>query len=505
MTTTDWLERANSAELTVNNFINGSVQAISDSADAAITKHSPRDGSLLYSFSAGTSADVDAAVASAREAFNDRRWRSKTVGERAAIINKLADLVEANKEELALYESLDVGKCISKALNDDIPRTLNGLRGAASLAPKVMSSCGADLGHFAYQRCKPVGVVGGICGWNYPLTMAAGKMAPALMMGNCVVLKPSEFTSLSAQRLAALAIEAGVPPGVFNVVHGAGTTVGAALAAHNDVDLIAFVGSSATGRKIVQASGQSNMKRLQLECGGKSPFMIFDDCPEDQLDAIAADIVDTAFPNQGALCVAGTRLLIQESLREKLIPKIVEKAAAIKAGDPLDPDSHFGALVNEAHMNKVLGYIDSGLSEGAELILGGQRIVPEGDDALQHGFYIEPTIFDRVDPNAKIALEEIFGPVLSIISFKDEAEAIAIANNSSFGLAAYAVTTDLGRAQRLGEDIESGMLMVISNMHSHGGWVGIGSDKFKQSGFGFSGGEDGMKAYTQSTAVHILS
>ena len=400
-------------------------------------------------------------------------------------------------------ECLDVGKPITKALNDDIPRVLGALRGSANKAGQVLAPCGANGGAFAYQRRKPVGVVGGIAGWNYPLTLAASKVGPALMMGNSLVLKPSEFTSLSTQLLAQLALEAGVPPGVFNVVHGAGSTVGAALSAHPDVDLLSFVGSSATGKQIMRAAGQSNMKRLILECGGKSPYLVFDDCPDD-LDRLATDIVAKAFPNQGALCVAGSRLIIQSGIKDTLMPLIVEKSRAIQAGDPLNTETTFGALINEAHLNKVLGYIDSGKAQGGQLLCGGQQTFPAGAQDLQKGFYIEPTIFDRVDANAKIAQEEIFGQVLYVISFDTEEEAIAIANNSTFGLSAYAATTNLARAQRLGQRLNTGTLVLKGSNQVSGG-VDIASDKHKQSGMGFSGGIEGLAAYTTTTTVHVLT
>lgn len=507
MTSINWLERARAADLSVENFINGERQPVShsdSSAKSTINKFSPRDGTLLYSFPEGSAADVDAAVANAREAFEDGRWSRLPLQQRAEAINKLADLVEEHQERFALYESLDVGKTITNALHDDIISTTYRLRGAATTASQVLAPSGADQGNFAYLRRKPAGVVAGIAGWNYPLALAAGKMAPALIMGNTIVLKPSEFTSLSAQHLAVLAIEAGIPPGVFNVVHGAGHTVGEALALHNDVDLLSFVGSSATGKRIMMSAGQSNMKRLILECGGKSPFIVFDDCPDD-LDAIAETVIGYAFPNQGALCVAGTRLLMQDSLRDRLLPLIIEKASAIRAADPLDPDATFGALVNEAHMKKVLAYIDSGVTEGAKLLLGGKRVVPESDAALEGGFYVEPTIFDQVNPKAKIAQEEIFGPVLSILSFSDEQEAIRLANESTFGLAAYAATTDLGRAQRLGEQIKSGLLQVIGAMDSVGGFVNVPVEKQRESGIGYVLGVEGLAAYTVSTTVCLVT
>ena len=498
-----WQNLAQSLDYSIQNVINGERRPQQANDAAPLQKFSGRDGSLLYEFSSGTAAEADAAVANAREAFNDGRWNGLSLGQRAAILSKLADLVERDKDTFALYESLDVGKPITNALNRDMSIVIGSLRSVGQQAMQLTSPSGADLGSFSYMRRKPIGVVAGIAGWNFPLTLAVSKVAPALIMGNCLVLKPSEFTSLSAQHLAVLAIEAGVPPGVFNVVHGDGKTVGDRLAHHPDVDLLAFVGSSATGKQLMISAGQSNMKRLILECGGKSPFLAFDDCAD--LDATAEEIVDNAFPNQGALCVAGTRLILQDSLRDKLLPLILEKAAAIKAADPLDPGTRFGALMSEAHMNKVLGYIDSGISEGAKLILGGKRVYPQNNDALTGGFYIEPTIFDGVDPAAKIAQEEIFGPVLSIFSFSDEAEAIALANNSDFGLAAYAATTNVARVQRLSESINAGNLMVYGSAKPRFGTVGIGSDKQRQSGMGYSGGAEGLEAYTASTTVRLMT
>ena len=507
MSKINWLERAERAELTINNVINGEVIPVTvppDSEAGVVKKYSPRDGRFLYSFSEGSSADVDQAVTAAREAFNDGRWRGLAVSERAAVLNRLADLVEENSETLALYDSLDVGMSISYALNNNVGNTKARLRSAAKLAPELQAPSGADLGCFAYQRHKPVGVVAGVAGWNNPLSMAAGKVGPALVMGNSLVLKPSEFTALSTQYLATLALEAGVPPGVFNVVNGAGHTVGEALSNHPDIDLIAFVGSSATGRRVMAAAAQSNMKRVQMECGGKSPFIVFDDCSED-LNFLADQIVGLAFPNQGALCVAGTRLLLQRGVREKLLPLVIEKASAIKAGDPLSPETRFGALMNEAHMEKVLGYIERGVQQGAKLILGGKRVYPQGDKTLHTGFYIEPTIFDKVSPDAIIAQEEIFGPVLSVFTFEDEAEGIALANNSSFGLAAYAATTNLGRAQRLGEHLDVGSLLIFGTSEPTGDVNSISSDKHKQSGMGFNGGLQGLAAYTVTTSVGVLA
>ena len=508
MTSPNWHEQADAVipSIRIRNFINGEYCAISpdEPNPTMIEKCSARDGRPLYSFAEGNQGDVDRAVANAREAFDDGRWSDKSLPERVAILNKLADLIEENNERFALYECLDVGKPISNALNADAAIAAGRFRDCNADAVQMQAQSGCDLGYHAYQCRTPLGVVAGIAAWNYPLCVSISKVAPALVMGNCIILKPSEFTCLSAGLLAELAIKAGVPAGVFNVVIGAGKTVGAALVAHQDVDLVSFVGSTATGRAIMSSAGESNMKRVILECGGKSPFLVFDDC-DDDLEFLAKDIVDTAFANQGELCVAGTRLLIQDTMREKLLPLVVEEARKIKVGDPLDSNTSFGGLVNEAHMNKVLAYIESGKQEGADLLLGGERVFPKGSSELEGGFYVEPTIFDKVKPEAKIAQEEIFGPVLSVITFKDEAEAIRIANNTCFGLASYAATKDLGRALRLGRKIAAGSLTVLATNAPSGGGISISHDKQKQSGVGYSGGSAGLAEYTVTTGVHILA
>ena len=493
----NWQQRAEEADLSIRHFIGGEYRACS--GGKPIVKLSPRDGSPLYEFFEGDGTEVERAVTGARKAFDNGRWRKQPLHQRKAVLHILANLIEQHKDTFALYECLDSGKPITHAFNQDIAHAVNALRASAEGADKLLSPAGSDGASFTYQQRKPIGVVGGIIGWNYPLALAAQKVGPALAMGNSLVLKPSEFTALSASLLAALAVEAGVPSGVFNVVQGAGKTVGAKLAQHPDINLLTFVGSSATGKQLMVAAGQSNMKRLILECGGKSPYLVFDDC-DDDLDALAANIVATAFSNQGALCVAGTRLLIQDTMKETLLPKILEQTARITPKDPLDPDCAFGALINEAHMGKVLGFIDSGEQEGAKRLCVGRRVLQETG-----GYYIEPTIFDQVNPQQKIAQEEIFGPVLCVFSFSDEAEAIQLANNTCYGLAAYAATTNLGRAQRLGQQLNAGSITIFSTATPTGGGVNIGMEAQCESGFGFEGGGDGLAAYTVSSTVNIFT
>ena len=495
MTDINWQQRAIETTLDVCNFING--QHI-DCVGQLIDKCSARDGQLLYQLGEGDQETVDKAVSSARNAFNDGRWSSLPNHQRKAILLKLADLLETNRETFALYECLDVGKPITYALYDDVARAAASLRGSAEKMDQVFSPSGSDAGLFAYQQRKPVGVVGGIIGWNYPLSLAASKVGPALAMGNSLVLKPSEFTSLSAWRLAELAIEAGVPEGVFNVVNGAGKIVGDALARHPDVDLLTFVGSSATGKQMMISAGESNMKRLILECGGKSPYLVFDDCPDD-LDALAADIVATAFPNQGALCVAGTRLLLQDGIKDKLLPKILEQTQQIKPADPLDPGTTFGAIINQGHMEKILAYIESGKESGAALLCGGRQVNKESG-----GYFIEPTIFDQVPPQAKIAQEEIFGPVLSVMSFSTEQDAVELANGTCFGLAAYAATENISRAHRLSQHIKAGALGIVATNTLGSGAVEMGIEGQAQSGFGMETGFDGLKAYTCTTTSNLF-
>ena len=495
MNTINWHERAKATQFSVRNLINGE---FSEPQGEKISKFAPHDGTLLYEFGAGTAAEVDLAVAAAREAFDDGRWCKKSVGERQSILNKLADLVQENKEQFGLFECLDVGKPIMNALNEDVRNAASQLRTAASGLNNLLLPSGVSGNDVAYQYRKPMGVVAGVIGWNYPLVLAAGKVGPALAMGNSIVLKPSEFTSLSAIRLAELALEAGVPPGVINIVHGSGATVGAALSGHMDVDMFSFTGSSATGKAIMAAAGNSNMKRVHLECGGKSANIIFDDCAED-LDKVVASSVYWSFPNQGALCITGSRLLIQESIKDQFMEKMLEQTAKIKPHDPLDTACEFGAMMNEAHMNKVLGYIESGKEEGATLLCGGNQVNKDSG-----GFFVEPTIFDNVTMKNKIAREEIFGPVLSVFSFKDEEEAIAIANDTRFALAAHVSTTNLGRANRVGQQLNAGVVLVSGSANGMGGFVNLGTEPQKESGMGFAGGRAGLEAYSVATSIHLF-
>ena len=498
METQDWVMYASEIKLSVQDVING--ETVKCLGQDSIIKLSPRDGALLYRFPEGSRKSVDLAVSYAKQSFCNGCWSELPVQQRKTILNKLASLVEKNTEKFALYECLDVGKPITQAITD-VGESANILRSFAEGADKVLLPSFAD--GYNYQLRKPVGVVAAIIGWNFPLILAIQKLGSALAMGNSLVLKPSEFTSLSAGYLAELAVEAGVPPGVFNVVHGKGEIVGAALAHHPDVNLISFTGSSATGKQIMRACAQSNMKRLMLECGGKSPFIVFDDCPED-IDYLASQIVFIAFQNQGAWCVSGTRLLVHQDIKAKLLSKVIEKTAELTPGDPLNTETNFGALINEEHLKKVLNYIASGKKEGAKLVQGGKRISCEVNNPDSEGFYLEPTIFDEVHPRQKIAQEEIFGPVLSVLTFNDEDEAIKIANGTNYGLAAYVASVNIGRVQRMSKSLNAGFFMAIGSSNPLDRYVEIGLEGHRESGFGHEGGLMGLLSYTVGTSVHLF-
>jgi acyl-CoA reductase-like NAD-dependent aldehyde dehydrogenase len=480
----------------VCNFING--HRSREPGGATLDKFSPRDGSLLVQFGAGLVQEADDAVANCREAIEDGRWANQAVQRRKAVLHQLASLVEQHREELALLESLDVGKPITDALEFDVPAAAAKIRYSAEAADKLNTLVyGVNKSNLSYELRRPMGVVAGIVGWNFPLLLAATKVGPVLATGNSLVLKPSEFTPLSAARLAELALEAGVPAGVFNVIHG-GAQLGAALAQHTDVDLLTFTGSSQTGKKLLIAAGQSNMKRLLLECGGKAPNIVFDDCPDPDLAADA--VLRRAFWNQGEVCSAGSRLLIHERFKDEFLPLIVRKAAALGVGDPLDPATRFGALVTRAHRDKVFAYIESGEREGAHIAYRSHAAAP-----FEGGFYVPPVIFDQVTPVQRIAQEEIFGPVLSVITFRDEREAIRIANSTIYGLSATVWTQDLGRAHRMTQGIKAGLIVVNATASPAGGGeetLSIGGHK--QSGIGTEGGLDGLEAYMSRTAVQLF-
>lgn len=467
-----------------------------EGAGERITKFAPRDGARLLEFASGNAQDVDRVVRSARAAFEDGRWSKLPVQKRQAALCKFASLLERNREAFALLECLDVGKPICAAMEFDVPMAAAVIRYTAEAADKVHGDVyGVDQSSVSYELRRPVGVVAAIVGWNFPLLLAAGKLGPILAMGNCLILKPSELTALSATRLAEVAMEAGIPEGVFNVIVGDGT-VGSELARHGGVDLVTFTGSTQTGKRLLVASGESNMKRTILECGGKAPCIVFDDSPD--LEQVADAIVSRAFWNQGQVCTASSRLLVQSSIKGELLDIIIKRADELRPGDPLDPKTRFGAVVSRGHKEKILSYIDVGRAQGARMIYKSDAPSPYRD-----GFYVPPVVFDNVDPSHRIAQEEVFGPLLSVLSFRDEDEAVEIANGTVYGLSAIVWTKSLARAHRVTHGVKAGWVVVNATARPTGG-PGVGAltvGGHKESGIGAEGGLCGLEEYTTKTAV----
>jgi 4-guanidinobutyraldehyde dehydrogenase/NAD-dependent aldehyde dehydrogenase len=450
--TVSWHERAQRIAPRTQAFING--RYVDAASGATFDCLSPIDGRLLAKVAATDAADVDAAVASARAAFNKGSWSRMAPARRKRVLLKFAELIQAHAEELALLETLDMGKPIADSTRIDMPAAARSIAWFAEAIDKVydeVAPTGPDA--LALITREPVGVVGAIVPWNFPLLMASWKLGPALAAGNSVILKPSEKSPLTALRVAELALEAGLPEGVLNVLPGLGQTAGKALALHMDVDCIAFTGSTATGRLMLQYSGQSNMKRVWLECGGKSPHIIMADTAD--LDRAARAAAFAIFFNQGEMCSAGSRLIVQDSVRDQVLEKIAAVGRTLQPGDPLDPKTALGAIVDETQLNTVMRYIESGKSEGARLAFGGQRVRKETG-----GFYVEPTIFDDVQPRMTIAREEIFGPVLATLTFRNVDEALEIANNVIYGLAAGIWTRDIRTAHRVARALRAGTVYV---------------------------------------------
>lgn len=494
----DWIKRAQTANLDIRNFVDG--KYVPADTGKTITKYSPRDGAPLYEFGSGDAAEAERAIASASRAFKDGRWSKLPEPQRTSILCRLASLIEQHIEELALLESLDVGKPISDALSVDVNLAANMIRfNAEALLTLTGKTYCADENNLSYQLHRPVGVVAGIVGWNFPIVLAASKIGPALAAGNSLVLKPSEFTCLTAARLAELAVEAGVPEGVLNVIHGAGHSVGAALSHHHDVSLLTFTGSSQTGKRLLMAAGESNMKRLLLECGGKAPNIVFEDCGD--LDAVADAVTARAFWNQGQVCTASSRLLIHQGIKDEFLQKLVERVSALIPGDPLLGETRFGALVNQQHLDKVNGFIERGCHEGTQILYRSETAAPH-----PRGFYASPVVFGDVQREQSIAREEIFGPVLAVLPFRDEAEALTIANDTVYGLSAIAWTQDPARAQRLAHGIDAGWVVINATPHPSGGPAAgtLPIEAHKQSGMGIKSGAEGLESYMTKTSVQLF-
>jgi gamma-glutamyl-gamma-aminobutyraldehyde dehydrogenase len=448
----DWHARA--AALTIDGRMVIGGERREAASGQTFEKTSPIDGRRLASVARGAAADVDAAVASARAAFDDGRWAATPPAVRKKILQRFAEKILAAREELALLETLDMGKPIRHALAVDVPATARAIAWYAEAVDKVYDEIApTGPGALALVTREPVGVVGVIVPWNYPMIMAAWKLGPALAAGNSVVLKPSEKSPFTALRLAEIALEAGLPSGVFNVVPGFGHEAGEALALHMEVDAIGFTGSTRTGRRMLEYAGRSNLKRVFNELGGKSAVLVFPDFAD--WPRAARTVAESMFFNQGESCNAPSRVLVHESIADDFVAAAAERATHWLPADPLAPDTVMGALVDRTQLDTVLGYIDRGRVEGARCVAGGARARADSG-----GFYVEPTVFDGVTNGMTIAREEIFGPVLSVIRFRDEAQAVALANDSPYGLQASVWTDSLNRAHRVARALRAGTVHV---------------------------------------------
>lgn len=486
LTVTDWLERATLVSPRRDLFIDG--RFVPSASGRTFEDIAGRDGSKITDVAQGDVEDVDRAVAAARAAFDDRRWADQSPANRKLVLLRLADLIRANRDELALLESLDVGKPIRDTLSVDVPSAGKTIQWYAETIDKVYGEIGpTGPDALSLVTREPIGVVAAIVPWNYPLIITAWKLGAALSTGNSVILKPASQSPLTALRLAELAAEAGLPDGVLNVVTGPGAVIGRALARHPGVDKITFTGSTEVGKSLLRAVGETDVKAITLELGGKSPQLVLADVGD--LEAAAASIGSGIFYNSGQTCNAGSRLIVHRSVAEELVERIAAIAREMAPGEPLDPATRLGSIVDDRQLEKVLGYVRLGADEGARVVSGGERVREETG-----GFYIEPTILDGVDNGWRVAREEIFGPVLTVTEFEDEADALAIANDTPYGLAAGIWTRDVNKAHRLSRAIRAGVVWV-NTFDSADITVPFGG--FKQSGFGRDKGMAALDGYTQ--------
>jgi gamma-glutamyl-gamma-aminobutyraldehyde dehydrogenase len=483
----DWQQAADRLDLRHQAFIDGRyVDAASGRSFDCI---SPIDGRVLVAVADCGAEDVNRAVAASRKAFDAGRWANAAPVHRKKVLVKFAQLLDAHADELALLETLDMGKPIDDARSVDVAASVRCMAWTGEAIDKVygeVAATGPD--ELGLVTREPLGVVGAIVPWNFPLLMACWKIAPALATGNSVVLKPSEKSPLSALRIAELAIEAGIPPGVFNVVPGSGKDAGEPLALHMDVDGLVFTGSTAIGKHLLQCAARSNMKRAYVECGGKSPNLVFADAPN--LERAAKAAASGIFYNQGEVCTAASRLFVQRDIKDEFVAMVAKAGERMQPRHPLEPGAPMGAMVDEAQTLRVLDYIAKGRAEGGRVVIGGERL-----DTVAGGCYIAPTLFDDIGHDHTIAREEIFGPVLSVIAFDTEADALRMANDSDYGLAAGVFTSDLNRAHRVARKLRAGSVWVN---YWDGGDMTAPFGGYKQSG---NGRDKSLHAFDKYTEV----
>ena len=468
----DWEQLAAATRPEGRAFIDGKLVASLDGQ--VFDDVSPVNGRVVTQVARCGPADVDAAVVSARAAFNEGGWRRTDPATRKRVMHRFAQLIREDIDQLAILETLDVGKPILNSVNVDVTFAADCIAYYAEFADKLYDEVAPTAPHeLALVRREPLGVVAAVVPWNYPLIISAWKLGPALLAGNSVILKPAEQSPLTAIRLGELAVAAGIPPGVLNVVTGFGEEAGKPLALHADVDMVSFTGSTEVGKLMLRYAGESNMKRVALECGGKSPHVVMKDA---DIEAAASGIAWGIYYNAGETCHAGSRVIVHESIKDKLIEAIAKVAATITLGHPFEPATQMGALIDQGHMQRVLGYIDSGISQGAGVALGGKRTFEEFG-----GYYVEATVLDGVRADMRVAREEIFGPVLTVSTFSDEAEAVKLANDTIYGLAAAVWTSDMNVSHRLSGALKAGTVWVNTFDRSS---LATPFGGFKQSGFG---------------------
>ena len=485
-TTIDWRARAAAVQFDGRALIGGRrVAAIAGETFACV---SPIDGRTLTAVARGQQADIDAAVASARQAFDDGRWAHKAPAVRKKILLRFAEKILAAKEELALLETLDMGKPVQYSLAVDVQAAARCIAWYAEAVDKIYDEIAPTARNsLALITREPMGVIGAVVPWNYPMIMAAWKLGPALAAGNSVVLKPSEKSPLTALRLAELAIDAGLPEGVFNVVPGYGHEAGEALALHMDVDAIGFTGSTRVGRKMLEYAGRSNLKRVYNELGGKSAFIVFPDF--DDIARAAKTVAGSMFFNQGESCNAPSRVFVHESIADEFVAIVAAEAPKYAPGDPLGGSAEMGAIVDATQLKTVLGYIEAGHADGARVAAGGKQVRLDSG-----GYYVEPTVFDGVTNQMKIAREEIFGPVMSVIRFKTEDEVVAMANDSAYGLQASVWSHNINRAHRVARALRAGTVHV--NQYDEDD-ITVPFGGFKQSGNGRDKSLHAFDKYTE--------
>jgi acyl-CoA reductase-like NAD-dependent aldehyde dehydrogenase len=474
-------------------FINGKYQK--SISEIYFDNTSPIDGKKINKVSFAQENDVNLAVSKAREIFNKGYWSNLPPGNRKKILLKFAQLIERDRLELSLLDTIDMGKTINDTFNSDLPTSIDNIEWYAEIIDKLFDDISPSSKEYMGLITKePIGVVAAIVPWNYPLWMAIWKIAPALITGNSVILKPAEQSPMSAIKIGSLLTEAGLPDGVFSVLPGDGPITGKSLCLHNEVDCIAFTGSGEVGKLVLQYSGQSNMKRVQLECGGKSPNIIFDDCND--LDAAAEASAYAIFGNQGEICSAGSRLIVHKEIEDEFIKKVSKISQDMQPSDPYNPKSFAGAIVNNEQLEKINKYVNIGKKEGATIETGGNITMKETG-----GYYFEPTIFKNVNNNMRIAQEEIFGPILTTLNFSTFEEAISIANDSQYGLAAGVWTKDINKAIRASREIKAGTVYINNYEEGVDSTIPLGG--YKQSGIGRDNGYQALENYLQLKSTWI--